>query len=149
MPLHHKDPLRELLDLQERMNRLFDETLTRERLDEPALLQGTWAPLADVVETADAYQVELELPGLDRDDVVIQAQGDELVVRGERRPAATGAPVFHRLERRYGPFARGFRFAEEVDPDRIKAEFSDGLLRLEIPKVRPRGGTRVRIERAD
>jgi len=149
MSLHHKDPLRELLDLQERMNRLFDATLTRERLDEPALMQGTWAPLADVVETAEAYLVELELPGLDRDDVVIQAQGDELVVRGERRPAATGAPVFHRLERRYGPFARGFRFLEEVDPDRIKAEFNDGLLRLEIPKVRPRGGTRVRIERAD
>ena len=149
MPLHHKDPLRELLDLQERMNRLFDETLTRERLDEPALLQGTWAPLADVVETADAYQVELELPGLDRDDVVIQVQGDELVVRGERKPASTGAAVFHRLERRYGPFARGFRFAEEVDPDRIKAEFNDGLLRLEVPKVRPRGGTRIRVERAD
>jgi HSP20 family protein len=148
MPLH-KDPLRELLDLQERMNRLFDETLTRERLEEPSLLHGTWAPLADVVETPEAYVVELELPGLGRDDVLIQAQGDELVVRGERRPAATGGPVFHRLERRYGKFARGFRFAEEVDPDRIKADFKDGLLRLEVPKVRPRGGTRIRIERPD
>ncbi len=148
MPLH-KDPLRELLDLQERMNRLFDETLTRERLEEPSLLHGTWAPLADVVETPETYVVELELPGLGRDDVLIQAQGDELVVRGERRPAATGGPVFHRLERRYGKFARGFRFAEEVDPDRIKADFKDGLLRLEVPKVRPRGGTRIRIERPD
>lgn len=140
--------MRELLDLQERMNRLFDETMTRERLDEPALLQGTWAPLADVVETAEAYLVELELPGLDRDDVTIQAQGDELVVRGERRPATSGSPVFHRLERRYGPFARGFRFAEEVDPDRITAAFSDGLLRLEVPKVRPRGGTRIKVDKA-
>ena len=96
MPLNHKDPLRELLDLQERMNRLFDETLTR-----------------------------------------------------ERRPAVTGAPVFHRLERHCGPFARGFRFAEEVDPDRIKAEFSDGLLRLEVPKVRARSTTRIRVERTD
>jgi HSP20 family protein len=148
MPLH-KDPLGELLDLQERMNHLFDETLTRERLEEPSLLHGMWAPLADVVETPEAYLVELELPGLAREDVVIQAQGDELVVRGERRPAATGGPVFHRLERRYGPFARGFRFAEEVDPDRIKAEFSDGLLRLEVPKVRPRASTRIRVERAD
>jgi len=148
VPLH-KDPLRELLDLQERMNRLFDETLTRERLEEPSLLHGTWAPLADVVETPETYVVELELPGLGRDDVLIQAQGDELVVRGERRPAATGGPVFHRLERRYGKFARGFRFAEEVDPDRIKADFKDGLLRLEVPKVRPRGGTRIRIERPD
>jgi HSP20 family protein len=149
MPLGHKDPLRELLDLQERMNRLFDETLTRERLDEPALLQGTWSPLADVVETAEAYMVELELPGLDHDDVMIHAQGDELLVRGERRPAVTGAPVFHRLERRYGPFARGFRFAEDVDPDRIKAEFADGLLRLEVPKVRARSSARIRVDRAD
>ncbi len=148
MPLH-KDPLRELLDLQERMNRLFDETLTLERLDEPSLLHGTWAPLADVVETPEAFLVELELPGLGRDDVVVQAQRDELVVRGERRPAASGGPVFHRLERRYGPFARGFRFAEDVDPDRIKADFSDGLLRLEVPKVRPRSSTRIKVERAD
>ena len=149
MPLHSKDPLRELLDLQERMNRLFDATLTRERLDEPSVLQGTWSPLADVVETNEAYLVELELPGLDRDDVLIHAEGDELVVRGERRPSASGSPVFHRLERRYGPFARGFRVLEEVDPDRIKADFKDGLLRLEIPKVRPRTSTRIRVDRAD
>ncbi len=148
MPLR-RDPLHELLDLQERMNRLFDETLTRERLEEPSLLHGSWAPLADVVETPEAYTVELELPGLCREDVVIQVQGDELVVRGERKPAATGGPVFHRLERRYGPFARGFRFAEEVDPDRIKANFADGLLRLEVPKARPRSSTRIRVERAD
>jgi HSP20 family protein len=148
MPLHQKDPLRELLDLQERMNRLFDATLTRERLDEPALLQGTWSPLADVVETNEAYLVELELPGLERDDVTIHAEGDEIHVRGERRPAAEASTVFHRLERRYGPFSRGFRFVEEVDPDRITAEFTDGLLRLTVPKVRART-TRIRVDRAD
>jgi HSP20 family protein len=148
MPLR-LDPLHELLDLQERMNRLFDATLTREKLDEPSPVHGSWAPLADVVETPEAYLVELELPGLSREDVVIQAHGDELVVRGERRPATTGGPVYHRLERRYGPFARGFRFAEEVDPDRITAEFNDGLLRLEVPKAHPRSSTRVRVDRAE
>jgi HSP20 family protein len=136
MPLR-LDPLQELLDLQERMNRLFDETLARERIEEPTLLHGTWTPIADVVETTEAYQVEVELPGLSRDDVVVQAQGDELVIRGERRPDPAGRPEsFHRLERRYGPFARGFRFSEEVDPDRIAAEFDDGLLRLTVPKAR-------------
>jgi HSP20 family protein len=149
MPLR-RDPLQELLDLQERMNRLFDETLNRERLDEPSLLHGTWAPLADVVETPDAYVVEVELPGLGRDDVVVQAQGDELVVRGERRPDVAGRPEsFHRLERRYGPFARSFRFSEEVDSDRVEAEFDDGLLRLSVPKARARPATRVRVERGE
>lgn len=149
MPLR-RDPLQELLDLQERMNRLFDETLNRERLDEPSLLHGTWVPLADVVETPDAYVVEVELPGLGRDDVVVQAQGDELVVRGERRPDVAGRPEsFHRLERRYGPFARSFRFSEEVDSDHVEAEFDDGLLRLSVPKARARPATRVRVDRAE
>jgi HSP20 family protein len=149
MPLR-KDPLQELLDLQERMNRLFDDTLARERLDDPPLLHGTWVPLADVVETPEAYVIELELPGLGRDDVVVQAQGDEIVVRGERRPDAGSRPeAFHRLERRYGPFTRAFRFASDVDPDRIEAEFSDGLLRLEVPKARLRAVTRVRVERTE
>jgi len=141
-----RDPLQELLDLQERMNRLFDETLTRERLDEPSLLQGAWAPVADVIETAEAYELEVELPGLGQDEVVVQAQGDELVVRGERRPDLGSRPEsFHRLERRYGPFSRSFRFSEEVDPDRITATFDDGLLRLAVPKARVRT-TKVNVE---
>ena len=143
-----RDPLQELLDLQERMNRLFDDTLTRERLDEPSLLHGTWVPLADVVETPEAYVVEVELPGLGKDDVVVQAQGDELVIRGERRPDRR-PESFHRLERRYGPFARAFRFSEEVDPDHIEAAFDDGLLRLSVPKARARPATRVRVERSE
>jgi HSP20 family protein len=144
-----RDPLQELLDLQERMNRLFDETLTRERLDEPSLLQGAWVPLADVVETPEAYVVEVELPGLGRDDVVVQTQGDELVVRGERRPDLGSRPEsFHRLERRYGPFSRSFRFTEEVDSDRVTADFEDGLLRLQVPKARARS-MKVKVERSE
>jgi HSP20 family protein len=144
-----RDPLQELLDLQERMNRLFDETLTRERLDEPPLLQGAWVPLADVVESAEGYVVDVELPGLGREDVVVHAQGNELLVRGERRPDAGSRPdSFHRVERRYGPFARAFRFSEDIDADLITAEFEDGLLRLEVPKARGRV-TKVKVERPE
>jgi HSP20 family protein len=138
------DPLQDLLDLQERMNRLFDDTLSRERLSDPALVHGAWVPVADVFEAPDSYLVEVELPGLGREDVEIHAQGDELVVRGEKRPSSGGRPeAFHRLERRFGPFARGFRFAEEVDTDRITADFEDGLLRLVVPKWRPPEPTRA------
>jgi HSP20 family protein len=142
------DPLLELLELQERMNRLFVETLGRERPDGPALEQGSWVPAADVFETPEAYVVEVELAGLAREDLVVQAQGDELVVRGERRPAVSGRPeAFHRLERRHGPFARGFRFPGEIDAERVSADFVDGLLRLTVPKVHARATTRVRVER--
>lgn len=141
------DPLQELLDLQERMNRLFDETLSRERIDDPRAGHGGWAPVADVLEGNEAYVVEVELPGIGRDDVAVHAQGSELIVRGER-PATTGArpESFHRMERQHGPFSRVFRFPEEIDPDRVSAEFADGVLRLTVPKARPRSA-RVRVER--
>ena len=147
MPLR-PDPLQELLELQERMNRLFDETLSRDRLDDPQAPHGAWVPVADVVERADAYVVELELPGLDRDDVTVQAHGDELVVRGERRPSADERPeAFHRLERRHGPFARAFRFPGGIDASGIGAELRDGILRLTVPKPPAAPARRVPVGR--
>ncbi len=143
------DPLKELLELQERMNRLFEASLSRERLDEPGLLSGDWVPLADVFETQEAFLLEIELPGLQKDDIEVHAEGDALTVRGERRMQEGKPEGFQRMERRFGPFSRTFQFPEDVDPDRVSAQFADGLLRLEVPKVRPRGSWRVRVERAD
>jgi HSP20 family protein len=129
------------------MNRLFDETLSREQLDDPRSLHAAWVPVADVLETAEGYVIEVELPGLGQDDVSVQAHGGEIVVRGERPPSAAGRPEsFHRVERHHGPFARAFRLPEEVDADSIAAEFTDGVLRLSVPRARPRS-TRVRVER--
>jgi HSP20 family protein len=146
MPLR-PDPLKELLDLQDRMNRLFDQTLGRERLEEPTIVHGTWMPVADVFETAEAYVVEIELPGLGKDDVEVQVQEDELLVRGERRCCPSTRPdTFRRLERHQGPFVRGFRFPEGVEAQRISAEFADGLLRVTVPKANPRRTTRVRVD---
>ncbi len=142
------DPLQELLELQERMNRLFDQTLGRDRLDEPAGLHGSWLPLADVVERADAYVIELELPGLAREELTVHAHDDEVVVRGERRPAAGGRPeAFHRLERRHGPFARSFRFPGGIDANGISAELQEGVLRVCVPKPQQAPSRRVQVQR--
>jgi HSP20 family protein len=146
MPLR-PDPLAEMLDLQERMNRLFEATLTRERLEDGAAPHGAWVPLADVLETDDAYVVELELPGVGGDDFTVQAQGGTILVRGERRPAPGARPeAFHRVERRHGPFVRSLGLPDDVDASAITAELADGVLRLRVPKARPSG--RVPVERA-
>ncbi len=137
------DPLKELLDLQERMNRLFDETLSHESADDVAPFAPSWVPRADVYDTPDTYLVEIELPGLAREDIDLHAKGRELTVRGERHPAGGRSAAFHRLERRYGPFARSFRFDADIDAEQVHAEIKDGLLRLNVPKVRPRTTKRV------
>jgi HSP20 family protein len=150
LPMHRWDPLSDLLSLQERMNRVFEHTFARGRLDEPDLASGSWVPLADVYETAEGFVVQIELPGLGQDDIEIQVDGDQLTVKGERRLAGPTRPEsFHRMERSYGSFSRSFRFTEDVDPDRVTAQFRDGLLRLDVPKVRPRGSWRVRVERSE
>lgn len=142
------DPLQELLELQERMNRLFDQTLGRDRLDEAPVLHGSWLPVADVVERAEAYVIELELPGLAREDLTVHAHDDEVLVRGERRPEPGGRPeAFHRLERRHGPFARSFRFPAGIDPGGISAELSEGVLRVSVPKPQPAPARRVQVLR--
>lgn len=137
MVIRRWDPLRDLLTLQERMNRLFDESLTRTRGHEPALESGSWTPLADVYETPEAFVAQVELPGVDEEDVEIHIDVDKLTLRGQRRAfGATRPDCYHRMERSYGLFSRAFDLPAAVDPAGAKAQFKDGLLKLEIPKLR-------------
>ena len=136
------DPLRDLLMLQERMNRLFEESFAG-RLEEPAILgSGTWTPLADAYETGEGFVVILELPGIEQDDVEVQVDGDSLTVKGQRRALGQRPDRYHRMERSHGPFLRSFKLTDEVDPARVTAQLRDGLLRLELPKVRGRSSGR-------
>lgn len=144
MTVRKWDPLQDLLVLQERMNRLFEESFAG-RLDEENLMgTGSWAPLADAYETAENYVVDLELPGITEDDVEVQVDGDTLTVRGERRGLGQRPDRFHRMERSQGAFLRVFKLSDPVDPDRVTAQFRDGVLRLELPKLRGRGWRRER-----
>jgi HSP20 family protein len=147
MAIRRSDPLADLLSLQEKMNRLFQESLSAEGLDSGGL-GPAWNPIADAHETPEAYVVELEVPGIERDDLDVQVEGSRLVVRGERRPLSHGRPErFYRMERSYGPFSRSFTFSEPVDAEHVTAHLKDGLLRLEIPKrTRARRGRGERGE---
>src|SRR5688572_4052560 len=141
------DPLRDLLNLQERMNRLFEESLAVTGSD-AEIGAGAWVPPADAYETAELFVVQIDLPGVEPEDVEIHVDGDHLMVRGERRISDKSRPEsFHRAERRYGPFSRSFRLTSEVDPDRVSAQYRDGLLRIDLPKVKR--AWRGRSERAE
>jgi HSP20 family protein len=139
------DPLRDILSQQERMNRLFEESLLRGRDLEPTRA-AAWAPTVDVYETAEAFVMLVELPGVNEDDVEVTVEGDEVRLRGERHLPGPRPESFERVERSYGPFARSFRFEQEVDPDRVSAEFTDGLLRLEVRKAHVASARREREE---
>ena len=140
-----RDPLQELLNLQERINRLFEESLGRGREDDAmAGLGGGWMPQADVYETPEAFVVLLELPGLEQEDVEVGVADNILTIKGERRLSGPKPESFYRMERSYGAFSRSFQLSEDVDPERVTARFKDGLLRVELPKLHTRGGWRLR-----
>src|SRR5688572_26299198 len=129
------EPFRDLLSLQERMNRLFDESFARTRgADEDWALGGAWAPAVDIYEQAGNIVLKAELPGVDPKDVDVRVENNTLTLRGERKlDSEVKRESFHRVERSYGAFSRSFTLPTVVDTANIKADFKDGILRLTLP----------------
>ena len=110
-------------------------------LDEPVgqpSLTG-WAPYCDVFETKNEIIVKAELPGLKpclkKEEVKVSLENGVLTIHGERKlEQTTGNRDHYRLGRQYGEFSRGFTVPGTVDAARIGAEFTDGVLRVTLPK---------------
>ena len=143
MALRKWDPLGDLLDLQERLNQILEDRLTPENLEPTFPASGGWIPLADAYETEAAFAVQLELPGLAEEDVEVLLEGNRLIVRGDRQCLRGQRPDhFYRMERSQGPFLRILHLPEPVDPAGMRAHYEDGLLRVDIPKLRSRARAR-------
>jgi len=123
------DPLGDLRAWQQRL-----EGLSRQ----PA---GGWAPPIDVYETAEAFIVTAEVPGVSREHVELAVEDSRLVIQGRReaRPGAGAGDAvhYHQVERGHGTFRRVFEFNDSIDGDRITADLSDGVLTVTVPKVPP------------
>jgi HSP20 family protein len=96
-----------------------------------------FAPRSDAAVTGEAYEIAMELPGVDLGDVDIALQDGMLIVTGEKRfeHEETGKSYFF-SEREYGAFQRAFRVPADADPDAIDAELKNGILRILLPKKR-------------
>ncbi len=122
------------------------------------LMSSAWMPPVDVAEDADRISVTAELPGFKEEDVKVELHGDVLTISGERkRESEKEDRNYRRVERSYGEFRRSFTLPASVDRENVKANFSDGLLKLELPKkpeARPRqipitaGKTRKEVKAA-
>jgi HSP20 family protein len=150
MGRHRWDPLRDLLDLQERVNRLLEESLARGLAPEAALPSPAWHPLADVYETPDSIVVQLELPGITREEIDIRAEPQALCVKGQRRSSTSSrVEAYLRMERSHGPFQRTFQLSDDILPADVTAELTDGVLRIHMPKADQRRSRRVVATRTE
>jgi HSP20 family protein len=143
------EPARELNSLQQEMNRLFSTVF-----DAPAPRNGgtlgRWIPAMDLVETDDHFVLTADLPGLTREDIAIEFEGDVLTLSGERKvDHEQRKDGFYRIERASGTFSRSLTLPDGVDVDAVSAQFDNGVLEVRIPKPEQRKPRRVAIRVGD
>lgn len=128
------NPLQDLMVLQDRMNRLFeDATQRRSQADGNAgdeFERADWTPASDIYETESGYLIAMDLPGIDREALEIDINDNRLVVKGTRAIAESR----HRTERPKGKFLRTYSVPGSVDQAKIAAEYKDGVLQISLPK---------------
>jgi len=129
------NPLQDLVMLQDRMNRLFeDATQRRNQPDAGAgdeFERADWTPASDIYETDSGYMIAIDLPGIDREALEIDIDDNRLVVKGTRAVAESRAS---RTERPRGKFLRTYSVPASVDQGKIAAEYKDGVLQISLPK---------------
>src|SRR6267154_3657953 len=140
------DPFHDLTAIQERMNRLFQETLSRSRGQEP-IDGGLWAPAVDIYETTESIVLRADLPGLEQSEIELRIDDNTLTLKGERKPPANMRPEeAHRSERPHGPFLRSFSLPGNVDQSGVYATHKNGVLEVTLPKKADSRGKAIRVE---
>ena len=140
------DPFRDLMSIQNELNRLFGRTYGGSG-EGAGTTSGAWVPPLDIYETEDRFVVTVELPGVAAESVDVSIEDSTLTIRGERSfYSDVPEEAFHRVERRYGPFGRSLTLPQTADPARIEAGFDRGVLTIEVPKAEQAKPKRIEIK---
>ena len=141
------NPLQDLMILQDRMNRLFEDATQRRARTESdgrdEIDRADWTPAADVYETETGYTIAIDLPGVNREALEIDLDENRLIVKGNR---VIEEPTKYRTERARGRFVRTFSVPGSVDQGQIGAEYKNGVLEVRLPKRREQKAQRVEIK---
>ena len=140
------NPLHDLVSLQDRMNRLFEDASKRRasEVEQNDEVEGAdWYPAADVYESDVEYTVAVDLPGIDRKTLDIGVDDNRLTIRGKREDRDT---TRHRGECPRGTFLRTFSVPNSVAQSNIRADYKDGVLQVHLPKRSEQKAQRIEIK---
>src|SRR5438105_10338821 len=133
MAITRWDPFQEIASLQNRVNSLFQDYGRTGQ--EELTTTGSFVPAVDVYEDEHKVTLKLEIPGIKQEDVDVRLENSTLTVRGERNfEKEEKEENFHRIERRYGSFARSFTLPNSVDSDNAQAIYENGILKIKLAK---------------
>src|SRR3989344_435370 len=146
MALLKWDPFKDLITIQERMNRLFDETISKTHAPGEEI-GGGWSPPVDIYETEEHIILKAELPGVNKNDIEVEIKNNMLVLKGERKfEKNVQEENYHRMERSYGSFQRVFTLPYKVNEEGIKARYHNGILEIVLMKVREQKPKYIKVE---
>lgn len=137
MTLVRWDPFRDLEDVSSRLNWMFRRPALPQTngSNKETMIVADWVPSVDVSETEGEYQIKAEIPDVKKEDVKVTVEDGVLTIQGERKyEKEEKGKKYHRVERSYGSFIRSFTLPDLVDEAKVKAEFKDGVLSLQLPK---------------
>ncbi len=140
MTLTRWKPFGELASLHDKINRLFEDRYYRRanqdvESDEAVHDVSRWSPVTDIFETEKDYVFKVELPGLSKEDVNVELNGNTLSIKGElEEEKEVKKENYHRIESVSGVFSRNFALPRDVDVENIKANMKDGILELRVGK---------------
>jgi HSP20 family protein len=140
-------PLDDVRDLADEVQRLFADLDRARPLDE-RLLPGVFSPTLDALETADAFEIVVDLPGVAIDDVRVLLKDDIVLIAGGKMPPDPGQRTdasFHLVERDFGRFARAVRMGGALNASQASATLGNGELRVRIPKIENRRGRDILV----
>ena len=134
------NPMRDLMSMEREFNKIFN-SLERKfgfgdgNNENEEFENAVWMPMTDILEDENQYYLNIDLPGIKKEDVKINYSNGQLSISGERKQETVEKNTkYHRAERSYGKYYRSFTLPQKINENEIDAEFKDGQLKISIPK---------------
>ena len=135
MELMRWSPMRGLLGWRNNMDSFFDDFFYPARRSAEDEVLWNWNPAVDIFEEQDSIVIKAELPGVKKEGITVDVKGRVLTLKGERSADnEVKEEKYYRREMTFGRFERAFTLPVDVDPEAINAEYSDGVLKITVPK---------------
>ena len=124
------------VDVEKQLNKLGRDLQQFVERVVPLVDEGQdFTPACDISETDKAFDIIIDLPGLNKEEIDLRVTKKVLSIQGERKTDMAEEPRYVRRERKYGVFSRTFALPDDVDTDSIEASFKNGVLSIRVPKV--------------
>ena len=131
-------------NLRDELNSLFDLPVWASQNRQSQLFTG-WAPAVDLYQTNDNVVALVELPGMRKEDIEISLHDGMLTIAGERKTSISNGEKAERTERYVGSFRRSITLPVAVDPNRVSANYRDGVLTITLPKAEEAKPKRIEV----